>query len=283
MNGAIKCASVLTAAHTNGFDSSRDELVSIAGKSNDPNEQKSCNICLRTSMIVGNGCFLFIDKNSKSGLHPIERNFKHDNLMFVVADSMAKIDFEQSAPQNQNLKLIETRLAAAVLQQYLKLPIAPMMPTLKSVYASLFDSFSIENLDIMIKLVQKYLHRKDYSLDEVATILDISTLQLSLTFIAPVLIRAEGFALFDRALHVFTEAKRVLQFQECLLNSDYMEMLPKLGLIMNESHSSSRDLFLNIILEVEELIAVARYIIIDFLERMVLSAQGQLVRGSLFC
>ncbi len=77
-------------------------------------------------------------------------------------------------------------------------------------------------------------------------------------------IRAERFKLRQRAMHVFSEAIRVLRFNE-LLHSDppktdaeNTEFLKACGSLMNETQESCRELFENSCPELDELCELAR-------------------------
>ena len=56
------------------------------------------------------------------------------------------------------------------------------------------------------------------------------------------LFSVEVFKLYDRASHVYSEARRVEEFQE-ICNTAPPGAAEKLGQLMNESHVSCRDLY----------------------------------------
>jgi len=69
------------------------------------------------------------------------------------------------------------------------------------------------------------------------------------------------FQLCDRALHVYSEAKRVYDFKEtCSLTSTMSseEVLKELGKLMNESHDSCRHLYECSCAQLDELTNVCR-------------------------
>ena len=177
-----------------------------------------------------------------------------NNYSFVVANSFLEGSEYDSAPTNRNLKLIELRLAAAVLQEQLKLSRKVEMPSLRDVFSLLFQTVGESEISSMIEITQTQLKRSDYSLDEIAAILDISAFELSLKYIAPILVRAEGFALYNRTMHVLSESKRAFEIKKSLESND----LQNLGDILNESHASCRDLFLGSSAGVEELISIGK-------------------------
>lgn len=139
------------------------------------------------------------------------------------------------------------------------------------------------NLADMIKLTKKHLHVEQYTMDEICNILDtnkediiancLSQNTADRNFILyhlinwPELIilqkpyQVTEFQLYDRALHVYSEAKRVYDFKEtCSLTSTMSseEVLKKLGQLMNESHDSCRYLYECSCAELDELTNVCR-------------------------
>lgn len=67
------------------------------------------------------------------------------------------------------------------------------------------------------------------------------------------------FPLYKRALHVYTEAQRVYQFKDiCESGSSEEEKLARLGELMNDSHTSCRDLFECSCPELDALVELAR-------------------------
>lgn len=105
----------------------------------------------------------------------------------------------------------------------------------------------------MLELVEKHLKKGSYKLDEIAGELDMSVEELSKKYIGSIKIKADGFKLYQRSKHVFSESQRVYKFQHC-------ESLEQLGGIMSESHASCRELFECSCPELDELTALARYI-----------------------
>lgn len=73
------------------------------------------------------------------------------------------------------------------------------------------------------------------------------------------LVDATHFQLYKRALHVFTEALRVLKFREiCTRKEASPETLKELGRLMNESQESCAQLFQCSCPELDELTRLAR-------------------------
>lgn len=76
-------------------------------------------------------------------------------------------------------------------------------------------------------------------------------------FLSQVPVEGDQFALYQRALHVFTEAKRVYDF-EGVCASDGPEALARLGALMNASQDSCRDRFACSCPELDDLTSTAR-------------------------
>ena len=67
------------------------------------------------------------------------------------------------------------------------------------------------------------------------------------------------FNLYSRALHVFQEAKRVMEFKEiCDSKQPDPEKITNLGILMNASHDSCRDLYDCSCPELDEMVDIAR-------------------------
>jgi len=72
-------------------------------------------------------------------------------------------------------------------------------------------------------------------------------------------IEAEGFALYSRSLHVFSEANRVYQFKKICEMAPYEDQLKDLGELMNSSQESCKTLFNCSCPELDEITQLVRY------------------------
>ena len=156
----------------------------------------------------------------------------------VIAQSFAKSVKHNTAPLNYNLRVVECSLAAAVLHAILQYPkplshdITPQEITLHELQSAYFDNNPAayttmeEQLNVLIKLVEKRLvQENDYTREEIAILLSLSIQELEDRFMAVFPVHAKYFKLCQRALHVFTEAKRVEQFMQLLKTSpDKLDM-----------------------------------------------------------
>jgi galactokinase len=208
------------------------------------------------SIIGKEDCALLIDFYPRLKAAPVAFP-KNVKPVFVIANSMVTSNKHETAPENYNLRVVECRLAAAVLRQKLDLDLPRGVVTLGDVFHSIYRSNTAQNFETMIKTAEKELHQQAYSLQEISEILGLSEMDLSNQYINPLTVRADGFELHKRAKHVFSEALRVYEFQAAL-GSGSVDVLAKLGNIMNKSHESCRDNFNCSCEELDELTVLAR-------------------------
>ncbi|GFS27869.1 N-acetylgalactosamine kinase-like, partial [Elysia marginata] len=98
------------------------------------------------------------------------------------------------------------------------------------------------SLDSMLKLVASTLHKEPYSKTEVCNILEVSPDELIETSLSANTTHVEAFMLYQRAWHVYSEAKRVMEFKS-VCEAQPADALAKLGQLMDESHASCRDMY----------------------------------------
>ena len=99
-----------------------------------------------------------------------------------------------------------------------------------------------------------------YSCEEIGEILGKSVSELERRYTTKFPIRAECFRLRQRALHVFSEAIRVLDFRMLLSSppsNDPTALPARLGQIMNETQRSCRDLYDCSCPELDEICVIA--------------------------
>ncbi|PWA36104.1 mevalonate/galactokinase family protein [Artemisia annua] len=168
---------------------------------------------------------------------------------FVIAHSLAESQKAVTAATNYNNRVVECRLASIVLG--IKLGMEPeeaisKVKTLSDV-EGLCVSFAGNHGSSDPNLaVKEYLKEQPYTAEEIEKITS-----KSLDFIfadsassLDVIKAAKYYKLFQRASHVYYEAKRVYAFKDAVSsNSDEEEKLKKLGDLMNDSHHSCSVLF----------------------------------------
>ncbi|KAF3330803.1 galactokinase isoform X2 [Carex littledalei] len=183
---------------------------------------------------------------------------------FVIAHSLAESQKAVTAATNYNNRVVECRLAAVVLAIKLGMEPEEAITTVKTLsdVEGLCTKFAgnHDSSDPGVA-VKELLHEEPYTAEDIEKIT-----QKSLTSIfknsqtsLDVLRAAKHFKLFQRASHVYSEARRVYAFKDAVLSKlSEEETLKKLGDLMNESHYSCSVLYECSCPELEELVKVCR-------------------------
>lgn len=201
-------------------------------------------------------------------------------LTFVTAQSFVAADKHVTAPVCYNLRVVECTLAAAFLakafglRRELPKDSSPLGVSLRGFHDTFFEEkegvsdntktsvadFKVQ-LQKLIQLTEDYLPQEGgYSRGDICGLLGISEEELNQRYMSKFPVRAEKFMLRQRALHVFTEALRVIQFRELLSSppKDGKEFIKSLGDLMNETQTSCRDVYDCSCPELDELCDLAR-------------------------
>ena len=203
-------------------------------------------------------------------------------ITFLVAQSFVAADKQVTAPVCYNLRVVECSIAACFLTKIfgLKRPLpedkAPLGVSLRGFHDAFFeekegveDNTAVdelvfeEQLETLIHLVTEYLHQEDgYTREQICDILGLSVEELQRRFESKFQVRADKFKLRQRALHVFSEALRVLRFRELLVNPPNdgagEQLLKELGSLMNDTQDSCRELYECSCPELDEICKIAR-------------------------
>ena len=186
-----------------------------------------------------------------------------------------------TGPIHYNLRVVECSLAAAYLNAVLNPPTVllpedhgPLGISLQGFHDTYFyhnseavpKSLSKEDeLKKLITLTKELFTKEEgYTREEVAKILNISVPELESQFMSKFPVRADRFKLRQRALHVFSEALRVIQFLTLLERplhtgaSDTTSFNNELGALLNETQDSCRDLYECSCPELDEICKIAR-------------------------
>ncbi|KAJ7523644.1 hypothetical protein O6H91_18G056800 [Diphasiastrum complanatum] len=183
---------------------------------------------------------------------------------FVIANSLTESNKAVTAAVNYNNRVVECHLAAMVLAVKLGIPVEEATTTISTLsdIEKLCLSFSASQGSFdPVFAVQVLLHEEPYMREEVEALLknDLQSLMQKSPSSLAVISAAKQYKLFQRAKHVFSEARRVHLFQEVVeSNRSEDEALPELGDLMNESHSSCNLLYECSCPELEELVDVCR-------------------------
>lgn len=210
-------------------------------------------------------------------LNVVEFGFPETNpkLEFVIANSLVVSNKQETGPVNYNLRVVEVTLGALLMAKKLNLTIKPDGNLQAGTFRGVVDAYfanektpygqdiqdSRQKLDKMIELVNELITQKDgYTTEQIASELDMSVDDLKAKFMTKYPVRYEVLKLYRRAYHVFTEAKRVLDFLSLLQSppSDSQTLISELGNLMNQSQDSQRDYSNNSLPQLDEICTIAR-------------------------
>jgi galactokinase len=200
----------------------------------------------------------------------------HPKMAFVIANSLITANKHETGPVNYNLRVVEVTLAANIMAKKLRLTLendgnlqaGTLRGVLEKYYAKASDieygtneADSRKKLTKMAQLVDEILVHKDgYTTEQVAEELGMSVDEVKKKYMTTYPVRYETLQLYRRAIHVYEESKRVLDFLAALEHSAYKsdrEMFRELGKLMNESHQSAIHNFQNSCPELDDICTIA--------------------------
>ena len=273
-SAAFVCASALATLRANGSDKvPKKELVELAIVSERSVGVNSGGMDQAASVFSVRGDAVSISFSPE--LHAEALSFPKIGppIVFMIAQSFVAADKHIAAPEQYNLRVVECTLAAELLAAKLGLKLktdsGPLGSSLRGFQNAYYESKAAgqrlsaeEQIRTMLSLVDKLLDNSDgYAREDIASTLSISVEALEQRFMTKFPIRTERFHLGPRARHVFTEALRVQAFKKLLLNpptnTDTI-LLQNLGDILNESHKSSRDVYVHSCPEIDDMCEIAK-------------------------
>lgn len=177
--------------------------------------------------------------------------------VFVISNSFYQAPKAVTAATGYNLRVVEGRLAAKLVAKARGLPRFLEYTTLRELQRDLGDKTLAE----MQAIVRETLHETPYTTAEIEAELGELTqprLFADRPAAAKVLEVNGSFKCQQRALHVLSEADRVLKFRE-VCEDELPRKLERLGELMNESHASCDGLYECSCEQLNELVAIARW------------------------
>lgn len=235
------------------------------------------------SVFSERGSALFVSFSPRLNARPVQFPKTSPELTFLIAQSFVTADKHVTGPIHYNLRVVECSLAAAYLNAVLNPPTtalpsdaAPLGISLHGFHETYFALSSPdgqttksvpEQLEELVDLAAKTLTKDEgYTREEIASVLNISVDELNQQFTSRFPVRAERFKLRQRALHVFSEALRVLKFMQLLEDpsqqpkdsTDTTEYNTRLGALLNETQDSCRDVYECSCPEIDALCSIAR-------------------------
>lgn len=283
-SAAFVCASALAVMRANGVEKvDKKELVEVAIVSERAVGVNSGGMDQSASVFPVQGSALYVSFVPELSAKNIPFPELKSPLTFVIAQSFVAADKHVTAPVCYNLRVVEVTLAALVLSKIFgvkELPsdAGPLGVSLRGFH----DAFKHEKENIpdnrvvstkdfqsqlqdLVQKVDQYLPQEDgYTREQISEILGISAPELEEKYMKKFPIRAEKFKLRQRALHVFSEAERVLQFMDLLsapppeTEKENADLLKALGELMNETQDSCREIYENSCPELDELCELAK-------------------------
>jgi galactokinase len=274
-SAAFVCASILAVMRANSHPITRQDLFDLAIVSEHAVGVYSGGMDQGASIFSRAGSALYIRFYPTFHIEHVIFPPSTPQLCFLVAQSFVTSNKQETAPRHYNLRVVEVTLAALVLA---KLHSVELDKDISSLGYSLrgFQQAYIKKVgrldapieyqvDDMIAITKDTLTQQDgYTREDISKILGLSIDELAEKFMSKFPVQADKFHLFNRSLHVFQEARRVLDFKACLTDAHTHghtldeQKLTYLGDLMNETQTSCRELYDCSCEELDEICSIAR-------------------------
>ncbi|CAG8970743.1 hypothetical protein HYALB_00001526 [Hymenoscyphus albidus] len=270
-SAAFVSASALAVMYANGEKSvDKKELTELAIVSERAVGVNSGGMDQSASVLSIRGSALFVSFVPGLTAQPIQFPKTTPELSFLIAQSFVQSDKQVTGPVCYNLRVVECSLAAAYLNAVLSKSTTPLPKdsgplgiSLNGFHQKYFkDSTESveEQLAELIEITKSTLTQPGYTREEIAPVIGMTVEELNRQFTSTFPVRASHFKLRERALHVFSEALRVLQFMALLSNPSSLDesLNQKLGALMNETQDSCREMYECSCPEIDALCSIAR-------------------------
>eukprot|EP00794_Sanderia_malayensis_P018052 gene18052-19861_t len=175
-----------------------------------------------------------------------------DGAVFVIANCLRDMKKSETAATHFNVRVAEDRVAGQVLAKLHGLNWKELRK-LADVQKALGKS-----LQEMVDITKEKLHEEPYTRAEICKILEITEDEFIADCLSPRPVAVDAFKLHNRAVHVFSEANRVIQYKQ-VCDDNKPGSLKLLGDLMNESHKSCSEMYECSCDELDELTQLARH------------------------
>ena len=155
---------------------------------------------------------------------------------FVVANTLEEKN--KAASNDFNTRVVECRLAAKIIAKKL-LPDGEWRELVRM--KDVQEHVGVE-ISQMVEKVETVFHEEDYTVEEVLEILEIDKDYLKENILTANTQELTRFRLYQRALHVYSEAARVYQFRD-VCSAGGESALTELGQLMSASHTSCSTMY----------------------------------------
>lgn len=284
-SAAFVSASALAVMVANGESPvDKNELTELAIVSERAVGVNSGGMDQSASVFSEQGSALFVQFVPKLDARPVKFPPTSPELCFLIAQSFVTANKHVTGPIHYNLRVVECSFAAAYLNAVLNAPDTPLPGdagplgiSLQGFHEAYFYNQASndpnapravtkeQELKRLIQLVKETLTKEEgYTREEIAAALKVSVSDLEKQFTSKFPVRADKFKLRQRALHVFEEALRVLDFLTLLERpvhtgaSDTTAFNTQLGDLMNATQTSCKELYECSCPEIDTICRVAR-------------------------
>ncbi|GBF90169.1 galactokinase [Raphidocelis subcapitata] len=259
-SAAIVCSSALAVMAVRGVHPTKGEVADFTCKAERYVGVTSGGMDQAISVMGQPGVAKLVEFN------PVRAEDVHlpPGATFVIANSLTVSKKQETADRRYNLRVVECRLAAALIARKLGAPpaAAAAVRTLREVEPAVAEKFG-PGLKGKLRAVDELLERGNYLQDKIEADLGVPLSELFAGEPSPLrvvgVVAGEGFKLRDRAAHVYSEADRVYKFRAAAEDeSSGAEALPRLGALMDASHASCARLYECSCPELDTLVGVAK-------------------------
>ncbi|KAK4146566.1 ribosomal protein S5 domain 2-type protein [Dichotomopilus funicola] len=283
-SAAFVTASALAVMAANGEETvDKTELTELAIVSERAVGVNSGGMDQSASVFSERGSALYVAFAPSLRTRPVQFPKTNPELTFLIAQSFITSDKVVTGPIHFNLRVVECTLAAAYLNAALNPP-GTQLPTdggplgislhgFHETYFALQEHATggarksdQEQLQELVTLTKETLSKTEgYTREEIASVLGLTTDELNAKFLSSFPVRGERFKLRHRALHVFSESLRMLQFLHLLETGpsssggdNTEEYNQSLGKLLDETQTSCRDVYECSCPEIDQLCEIAR-------------------------
>ena len=281
-SAAFVCASALAVLRANGRDAvKKKELVELAIVSERAVGVNSGGMDQSASVFSVKGDALSVSFSPQLQAEAIPFPKVHPPITFMIAQSFVTSDKHITAPRCYNLRVVECTLAAEMMAKDLGVELiddsAPLRRSLRGLQHAYFAGGETskyppvqlgnpqkpykQQLEHMLSMVSELLeYEREFTRQEIASHLSMPVATLEEIYMTKFPVDADQFMLGKRARHVFEEAIRVIEFKELLqdpASATDPDLLPRLGVLMNETQTSCRDIYECSCPEIDELCSIA--------------------------
>ncbi len=173
--------------------------------------------------------------------------------VIVIANTLVPAE-KATAASCFNVRVAECRLASLIMAKQIKLE--KWEDATRLIFFQRDSGCKLS--ETAEKMVHTQLHPHCYDYPEMCTILDKPKSYIQSKFLNSMIHEITEFQLRCRSEHVFNEASRVYKFKDIANTENGMEAAAKLGQLMDESHTSCRDLYECSCSELDEIVSIAK-------------------------